>query len=224
MTGKTSSPLIATWAVVSLLLFAGCSSAADGRKGNRLYEAEDYAQAAEAYAEGLNAVIEDPESRLTTRYFNNIGLSLYRQEGFQDAAEAFVQSAANTSDPESRSIAAYNAGNNAFRMDNKKLATDFYLQSLVADPTFVDAKINYEFVKRQMEDEEQQGGGQDEPPEPSEYALELKKQADELVAQKRYREAFQLMDEGRQIDPTVEAFATFIQRVASVADINEIPA
>lgn len=207
-----------------LIVLAGCSSAADGRKGNRLYDRQDYAGAAESYIQGLEGLGADVESPLATRYHNNLGLSLYRQENHQDASEAFIQAAASTTDSESRSRAAYNAGNNAFRMDNKKLATDYYVQALVADPTFVDAKINYEFVKRLMEEEEQQGGGQDQPPEPSEYALELKKQADELVAQKRYREAYQLMDEGRSVDPTVEAFATFIQRLASVADINEIPA
>ncbi len=210
--------------ITLVILLAGCSSTGDGREGNRLYHKDDFVAAADAYSKGIVELEDNAESPYRSRYYNNLGLASHRLEDYKGAQEAFVQAAANADENIARSRAAYNAGNNAFRMDDKKLATEFYIQSLVADPTFVDAKINYEYVKRLLQDEEQEGGGDSKPPEPSEYALELKAQADALVAQQQYREAYHLMDEGRKVDPTVEAFATFIQRVASVADIDDIPA
>ena len=201
----------------------GCTGTSDGRRGNDLYAGESFEEAAASFQEGLLAIQDSDNERLRSKYYNNLGSARYRTGEHQSAQEAFVQSAASSDDEFTRSRAAYNAGNNAFRMEDNKLATDFYVQALVADPTSIDAKVNYEFVKRKLEEEERNGGGQEDPPEPSDYARELKAQAEALVAQQRYREAFRLMDEGRQVDPTVEAFASFIERIASVADINDIP-
>ncbi|NND71847.1 MAG: hypothetical protein HKN43_09720 [Rhodothermales bacterium] len=209
--------------VAAVIVVSGCSHSSDGRRGNDLYDADAFEEATLAYQDGLAAIVDNPEDPLRTDYYNNLGAAQYRLGEHQSAQEAFVQSAAASTNDQDRARAAYNAGNNAYRVEDNKLATDFYVQSLVANPASVDAKINYEFVKRKMDEEEQNGDGQQEPPEPSEYAKELKAQADALVAQERYREAFRLMDDGRQVDPTVEAFASFIERVASVADINDIP-
>ena len=100
--------------IVALVVFAGCTSASDGRTGNEHYEAEEYAEAVTAYRDGLGKFEENADSPLRTRYYNNAGSSLYRAGEYKSAQESFVQAAASALENPARSQAAYNAGNNAF--------------------------------------------------------------------------------------------------------------
>jgi hypothetical protein len=48
----------------------------------------------------------------------------------------------------------------------------------------------------------------------------MKKQAEKLVEQQKYTEAYNLMMKALQVDQTVNAFKDFIQRTKDISDIN----
>ena len=56
--------------------------------------------------------------------------------------------------------------------------------------------------------------------EPSEFAKKLKAQADQLVAGRRYKEAYDLMVDGLKKDETVSSYQTFIDRIKVVDGID----
>lgn len=210
-------------ALAAWTLFAA-DGTGEGRRGNARYRAGDYAAAAEAYQAGLDALGPDAPAALTSALWNNLGLARHRQGQPQQAADAFAQALAAASDAEGRARAAYNAGNAAAQSKQLRAALGFYEKALLADPAHDDARYNYEYVKRQLEKQEKKKKPKpsDPPPDidPSDFAKRLKRQADSLVAQQRYRAAFNLMTGGLRQDSTVRAFQPFIQRTGTVADID----
>jgi tetratricopeptide (TPR) repeat protein len=208
------------------LVAQGCSRPSDdGRRGNDLYEEGRFGEAAVAFQEGLSRFEDETPGAVRSNLLNNRGAAYYRNEEPESAQNAFINSVAMADAVPEQSRGSYNAGNAAYASGAKQLSADFFRQALLLDPENQDARFNYEFVKRQLDEEqqEQQGGGNEPPPKPSDYAKQLKAQADELVARRSYREANRLMTDGLKIDPTVRAFQTFIDRTASVADINQSP-
>jgi hypothetical protein len=57
--------------------------------------------------------------------------------------------------------------------------------------------------------------------EPSEFAKRLKAQAEAMVRERKYGEAYQLMREGQKKDKTVSSFNDFIKRIKTVSEINQ---
>ena len=195
-----------------------------GRKGNQLYREGKYREAADAYLAGLEQLSESAPSDVRASLLNNLGAALYRLDVFDGAQSSFLESLATAEVSDERARAAYNAGNAAYRQNNLKAALAFYKQALLANPDNESARFNYEFLARRLEDEPETPQQQSQNRiDPSEYAKALKEQADLLVAERKYREAYDLMIEGLKVDETVQAFQTFIGRTGRVADINQIP-
>jgi TolA-binding protein len=69
---------------------------------------------------------------------------------------------------------------------------------------------------KKKKDQEQKNKNQ----EPSEFAKKLKAKADELVSQKLYKQAYDLMIDGLKKDQTVSSFQNFIDRTKEVIDIK----
>lgn len=196
-----------------------------GRKGNQLYNEGKYREAADAYLSGLEQLEEDASAAVRAAFLNNLGAALYRLDVFDGAQTNFIQSFPAADTDRDRTRAAYNAGNAAYRQENLKAALAFYKQALLADPTNESARFNYEFLARRLESDQESPQQQSENRiDPSEYAKALKEQAERLVAETRYRDAYELMIEGLKVDETVQAFQTFIGRTGKVADINQTPA
>jgi len=206
--------------VLMIFLF-GAEGSEDGKRGNALYQQEQYAQAALAYRAGLRAREGSAPDAVTTALRNNLGAALYQQGKYAEAHEAFQQAVAAAATPEQRAKAYYNAANNAVARDEREAALDFYRQALLADPTFADARFNYEFV---MRDRQSEASRTQQPStiEPSPFAERLKARADSLAALRQYKGAFQLMQQGLQQDTTVAAFQTFIGRLRAVANIDTL--
>ncbi|MBT8399241.1 MAG: hypothetical protein KJO98_02095 [Rhodothermia bacterium] len=196
-----------------------------GRKGNQFYGEGKYREAADAYLSGLEQLDDDASAEVRAAFLNNLGAALYRLDVFDGAQSNFIQSFSAADSDQGRTRAAYNAGNAAYRQENLKAALAFYKQSLLADPTNESARFNFEFLARRLEGEQESPQQQSENRiDPSEYAKALKEQAERLVAETKYREAYDLMIEGLKVDETVQAFQTFIGRTGKVADINQTPA
>lgn len=127
-----------------------------GRRGNALYKQEQYEAAADAYYTGLNAYQGGKTDLAFHGLQNNLGAALHKQQEFDLAQAAFARALETAASVENYARAAYNAGNNAFRLEQAEAALEHYKKALLADPTNQDAKFNYEFVKRQLEQQQQQ--------------------------------------------------------------------
>jgi len=134
----------------------------DGRRGNLLYENGQFENAADAYYAGLEGYAEDAAGATFYGLQNNLGAALNKQGQF-DMARGTLTKAMETA-PSQLDFArsAYNAGNNEFQAQQLEAALENYKKALLADPTNADAKFNYEFAKRQLEQQQQQQQGDNE--------------------------------------------------------------
>lgn len=208
--------------ILLMALLLGADDGADeGRRGNALYEAGDYEAAASAYRAGLDQH-DGTKGTVHAALWNNLGLALHRQEKYEDAASAFQRAAETAKAPTRQARALYNAGNNAVAQGQLESALALYRQALIADEQYADARFNYEYVKRRMAERQQQSSSASDPIEPSEFARQLKRRADEMAKNRRYDDAYRLMQEGLQQDSTVAAFQSFITRLSDVAQIDSL--
>lgn len=141
------------------------------RRGNRQYNKGNYEKSIERYERALEAAPESFEARY------NLGNALYKAERFDKAEQTMRQAAADTlrTDDE-RAQAFYNLGNAQFKQQKYKEALESYKQSLRLNPSDQEAKYNYAYTKRLIDDDEnggdknqdkdqnkeQQQGGQDQ--------------------------------------------------------------
>jgi len=145
-----------SYVLISMLLFGPGDGKKKGKQGNALYEKEQYGEAAEAFRLGISAIQESGPGPVHAGLLNNLGAALYRSGNMEEASKAFasaVQMAASEADV---ARSSYNAGNAAASNKQLEAALAQFRQSLLADPTNQDAKFNYEFVKRQLEQQQQQ--------------------------------------------------------------------
>lgn len=227
---RTTALLLSLILLCSSSLLLGCNPGADsGRSGNKNYEEGLYDEATSTYQAGIDNILTKAEAlednSILSGLQNNAGASLLRGEHYADARDMFVSSVTSSSVGSEKARGYYNAGVAAYNEDQKKLATEYFKKALLQEPANADAKYNYEYVARELKHENednQDQSGDEPPPPPSAYAKELKAQAEELVAQRRYSEAAQLMQDGLQVDPSVQAFKEFMDRIDSIIAINSV--
>ena len=208
-----------TRALLALLLFTVPAGAREGREGNARFADGRFEDAAGRYRAGL-ARSTAPAGAVPSGLLNNLGSALFEQGEFAEAQAAFESALAAAVEAEDRARAAYNAGNALAAQENIEAALGFYRRALLARPDFPEARFNYEFYKRQLEDEPPPEQPNDDALEPSDFARELKARADSLVAERRYEDAFEAMQDGLAADSTVRAFAEFIGRHLAVVEIE----
>ncbi|NBW92825.1 MAG: tetratricopeptide repeat protein [Bacteroidetes bacterium] len=148
--------------VIAVLLFGPGDGKKKGRQGNALYGQEQYEEAMAAYQEGVGAVQEDGPGAVHSGLLNNLGAALYRTGDMEQAGIAFSSAATMALAPEDLVRASYNAGNAAFKAEQLEQALEHYRRALLNDPSNADAKFNYEFVKRQLEEQQQNQEQQDQ--------------------------------------------------------------
>lgn len=121
------------------------------RRGNRHYARERYEEAVGQYERALEAAPECFEARY------DLGNALYRAGRYDGAEQAMRAAAADTlrSDDE-RAEAFFNLGDAQFRQEKYREALESYKQSLRLNPADAEAKYNYAYTKRLLEQQEQQ--------------------------------------------------------------------
>ena len=135
--------------------------------GNEAYTAGDYHAAQIAFRE---ATLQKPDSPLA---HYNLGTALYRSGRFNEAIEAFRESAAkhNEKFEATLSLAAiyYNIGNAQFKMGDLKSAIDAYKHSLRLAPDDADAQHNLalalQLAQQQKDLAQQQKANKDTEPQ-----------------------------------------------------------
>jgi tetratricopeptide (TPR) repeat protein len=207
--------------LIALFALTGCDGPhAEGRAGNAAYRADAFDQARQHYADAL-AQLDTTASRLRADLLFNTAQAHAADGSHQQAVALYDSSRSATpqQDAGRRVDAAYNGGLAAYDASDLPGSAARFRRALVIDPDDAQARHNWEYVARQMEQDRQQGG-QNPPPEPSDFARRLKEQADALVAQQKYAAAYALMQDGLARDETVAAFNTFIARTGAVAQID----
>ncbi len=175
----------------------------------------------DAVSEFQNALQGDPDN---PQLNYDLAASLYKKEKYEDALKA-LEKAQLSPDADLQENAFYNAGNTLFKLEKYAEAVEAYKKALDLNPNALDAKQNLELARLKMKNEEQKKQEQDQKKDqikPSEYAKQLKAQAEILVSQRLYSAAYQLMQQGLKSDETVAAYQSFIKRLKDVADIDQI--
>lgn len=148
--------------VIAVLLLGPGDGKKKGRQGNVLYGQEQYEDAMNAYREGIDAVQDDGPGAVHSGLLNNLGAALYRTGDMEQAGIAFSSAGSMALAPEDLVRASYNAGNAAFQAEQLEQALEHYRRALLNDPSNADAKFNYEFAKRRLEEQQQQDQQQDQ--------------------------------------------------------------
>jgi Ca-activated chloride channel family protein len=219
------------------LLFAFTATAFSASSGLNLYHNGKYEDAYQAFEEDLKNH-PDADAKDTMEF--DVGTAAYNLHKYDKAAEAFSQ-ALLSPDPKLQSKSHFNLGNTLYRRGEslnttfKKLtdwtnALQHYQQTLNIEPQNKEAKDNYEFVKKKIEELKKQSPSESpnpsptppqKPIEPSEAAKRAKAEADKAVRGRDYRKALNIMMDQLKIDSTVYYYADYIQRLEAVNGIED---
>ena len=139
------------------------------RKGNRLFNRENYKEAEVEYRKGL---IKDSLS-IASKY--NLGNTLYRMEDVEQARTNYMEIADSVAKSETpvinwdegqvespTSIASdlfHNLGNSYLAQKKYSEAVEAYKNALRRNPADMDTKSNLAYAQKMLEDQQQQGGG-----------------------------------------------------------------
>ena len=142
--------------VVALLLYGEVSAQQMKerglvRRGNREFKREKFEKSVDSYQEALK---HDPNS-FEAKY--DLASALYRTERYEKA-EKTLQAIVNDSTRTEleRGEVAYNLGNTQFAQQKYKEALSSYRHAMRCNPNDEDAKFNYAFTKRLIQQQEQQ--------------------------------------------------------------------
>ena len=143
------------FAIILLLsMFAhGLSAQVDRsevRAGNRKFRKGDYSLAEIDYRKAL---VKDSLS-YAANY--NLASALYRREDYQNASKAL---SAVSQDGKQDADYHFNKGDVALQQKDYAAALESFKQSLLLNPSDLDAKENYIYAKKMLENEQNQGGG-----------------------------------------------------------------
>lgn len=126
------------------------------RKGTRQYHKGNYEAAISRYEEALKAAPGQFEATY------DLGNALYKAERYDHAEQTMRQAAADSLRSETeRAEAYYNLGNAQFQQKKYKEALESYKQSLRLNPADMEAKYNYAYTKRLLDNDQNGGGGND---------------------------------------------------------------
>lgn len=132
----------------TLVLDAQESDRRDVRRGNRQFRDGNFKEAVVDYQKAL---LRDSTS-FAASY--NLANALYRMDNFQEA-KAALDTVSETA-PESAHAADYyyNAGNVAMALEDYRSAVESYKEALLRNPGDLDAKENYIYAKKKLEDQQ----------------------------------------------------------------------
>ena len=132
----------------------------DVRRGNRQFAKAKYGDADISYRKGLNA----DSTSVSSAY--DLGNNLYRQGNYAEAGKFYQQAMRHI--PETRSLKKRNAqgfdtyfniGDAALQLKQYRAAMEAFAQALVIDPDDMEAKENYVYARKMLENNPDGGGG-----------------------------------------------------------------
>ncbi len=204
-------------------------------QGEKAYKEEDYDLALQKFMEEK---LDNPESQELNL---NIGNVQYKKKKYDEALKSYEQALVG----DNSQIAAkayYNMGNAHFRkgefaiqsgnqqgIQDYRNAMAHYKKSLEINPDNMEAKQNIEVVQARIKElleqqkndnqQQQQNQNQQKQPEPSDRAKEVLARALQLVKERKYEEAKNLLEGIIQEDETAISFQSYVQRIQDTMDI-----
>ena len=128
----------------------------DVRSGNRRFSKEKYQEAEVDYRK---ACIKDSLS-VAGNY--NLASALYREGNYEEAAKTMERIKEVAPATEHASDYHYNDGDVALQKKDYAAAVEAFKKSLLLNPGDLDAKENYIYAKKMLENSQNGGGGQDQ--------------------------------------------------------------
>jgi Ca-activated chloride channel family protein len=201
----------------------------------------------DAYQEFQQTLKAHPKTEAADKLQFDSGAAAYKMKDFGKALESFSQ-ALLSPDPGLQSKSHYNLGNTLYQHgeqqkgDDKKLgdwtnALQHYEQTLKLEPQNKEAKENYDYVKKKIEELKNKPPQPQQPPQPpqssqpsssppdsrqpSEAAKRAKREADKAVLRREYRKALNIMMSQLTVDPTVSCYDDYIQRLRDINGIKK---
>ena len=144
-------------AIVVMLLVCGEVSAQQMkergfvRKGNREFKREQFEKSVDSYQRAL----QHDSTCFEAKY--DLASALYRTERYDKAEKTLLSIVGDSTRTElERGEVAYNLGNTQYAQQKYKEALSSYRQAMRCNPNDEDAKFNYAFTKRLIQQQEQQ--------------------------------------------------------------------
>ena len=120
------------------------------RKGNRQFSNQRYEQSADSYQQAL---VYDSTS-FAAKY--NLGNAMFRTERYDRAEQLLTATAADSlQSATDRAEAYFNLGNAQFAQQKLQEALQSYRRSLMLNPDDMEAKYNYAYTKKLLEQQQQ---------------------------------------------------------------------
>ena len=132
----------------------------DVRRGNRQFAKAKYGEADISYRKGLNA----DSTSVASAY--NLGNNLYRQGNYAEAGKYYQQTLRHI--PETKSLKKqdtqgfdtfFNIGDAALQQKQYRAAMEAFAQALIINPDDMEAKENYVYARKMLENNPDGGGG-----------------------------------------------------------------
>ncbi|MBR1961432.1 MAG: tetratricopeptide repeat protein [Alistipes sp.] len=121
------------------------------RKGNRQFKREQFEKSVDSYQRAL----QHDSTSFEAKY--DLASALYRTERYEKAEKTLQSIVNDTTRTElERGEVAYNLGNTQFAQQKYKEALSSYRHAMRCNPNDEDAKFNYAFTKRLIQQQEQQ--------------------------------------------------------------------
>ncbi|UZD23672.1 hypothetical protein PBT90_09745 [Algoriphagus halophytocola] len=150
----------------------------------------------------------------------NLGLSNQYAEK-PDEASAYYDQVTTSPDKTLASFAFNQSGVILGNKEEYEAALSKFKSALIKDPNNEVARYNYEMLARWLQRDEERKNQDEDKPEPSDFAKRKKAEADRMVEQFRFRDAFNLMNEALQQDETVAAYQQFMTSLQEITEIDE---
>lgn len=127
------------------------------RKGNRQFSNQRYEQSADSYQQAL---VYDSTS-FAAKY--NLGNAMFRTERYDRAEQLLTATAADSlQSVTDRAEAYFNLGNAQFAQQKLQEALQSYRRSLTLNPDDMEAKYNYAYTKKLLEQQQNQNQNQNQ--------------------------------------------------------------
>jgi Ca-activated chloride channel family protein len=121
------------------------------RKGNRLYDKNEYAGSEGMYRRALAQDRPDENAGF------NLGDALYKQGRFGEATKEFSNaSSSDKADTVKQAHSFYNLGNSLLKEQKFEESIKAYINSLMLNPDNIEAKYNLSYAQDQLKKQEQQ--------------------------------------------------------------------
>lgn len=125
----------------------------DVRAGNRKFRKDNWKEADISYRKAL---VKDSTS-VAANY--NLANTLYRQENYEEAEKLMKTIGDNASASANAADYWYNTGDIAIAKKDWQGAVNAFKEALLKNPSDMDAKENYIYAKKMLENQQKNGGG-----------------------------------------------------------------